>query len=404
MVNLNHVSNQGGFEMKKERYLLSAVVIMTFLLCIVTPNPVRAAEPIKIGAILDFTGPVADLGPKFKAGIELALEEAGYKVAGRDIKLIVEDGATDVTTALDKFKKLVDKDGVHICIGPLMGDAHLAIAPYAAEKKVIVTSLINGMYQVIKYKTYLIYPTTVDAQTYPFGQYAYQKLGYKSVITIGANYAGKIGYANGFAKGFQDAGGTVVQQLWPPVGSPDYSPFISAIKKADVVMYALEGPGPVSRFLYQYRQAGLKMPMVTITQDGDYTPEALKELGDIALGIKGESAYSWQINTPINKKFVQAIKAKTKVVPSCSEQNAYTLTNVILEGLKATGGDDSYGKLWPAVLKLKMNTPQGPLSFTREGVAITDMYVTEAQKKNGEYVLSPPLYTVKAVRDWRLPK
>jgi hypothetical protein len=77
---------------------------------------------------------------------------------------------------------------------------------------------------------------------------------------------------------------------------------------------------------------------------------------------------------------------------------------VVLAGLKATNGDDSFGKLWPAVLKLKMDTPQGPLSFTPEGVAITDMYVTEAQKKDGEYVLSPPLFTVKAVRDWRLPK
>jgi len=390
--------------MKKVRYLLLASALMTFLPFIVTPYTAQAADPIKIGAILDFTGPVADLGPKFKAGIELALEEAGYKVAGRDIKLIVEDGATDVTTALDKFKKLVEKDGIHICIGPLMGDAHLAIAPYAAENKVLITSLINGMYETIKYKTYIIYPTTVDAQTYPFGQYAYQKLGYKSVITIGANYAGKIGYANGFAKGFQDAGGTVVQQLWPAVGSPDYSPFISTFKKADVVMYALEGPGPVSRFIYQYRQAGLKMPMVTITQDGDYTPEALKELGDIALGIQGEASYTWQLDTPANKTFVKAIQAKTKVLPSCSEQNAYTLTKVVLEGLKATGGDDSFGKLWPAVLKLKMDTPQGPLSFTPEGVAITDMYVTEAQKKGGEYVLSPPLFTVKAVRDWRLKK
>ncbi len=390
--------------MKKLIFLVLALLLISFPTFLSTPREACAAEPIKIGAILDFTGPVADLGPKFKAGIELALEEAGYKVAGREIKLIVEDGATDVTTALDKFKKLADKDQIHICIGPLMGDAHLAIAPYAAEKKVVITSLINGMFDTIKYKTYIIYPTTVDAQTYPFGQYAYQKLGYKSVITIGANYAGKIGYANGFAKGFQDAGGTLVQQLWPPVGAPDYSPFISAIKKADVVMYALEGPGPVSRFIYQYKQAGLKMPMVTITQDGDYTPEALKELGDIALGIKGESSYSWQINTPINQKFVKAIKAKTGKVPSCSEQNAYTLTNVMLAALKATKGDDTYSKLWPAVLKLKMDTPQGPLSFTPEGVAITDMYVTEAQKKDGEYVLSPPLYTVKAVRDWRLPK
>jgi branched-chain amino acid transport system substrate-binding protein len=404
IISSSHFSKEGGFEMKKMGYLLWIIALMTFLPLVATPQSVRAAEPIKIGAILDFTGPVADLGPKFKAGIELALEEAGYKVAGRDIKLIVEDGATDVTTALDKFKKLVEKDGIHICIGPLMGDAHLAIAPYAAENKVLITSLINGMYETIKYKTYIIYPTTVDAQTYPFGEYVYKKLGYKSVITIGANYAGKIGYTNGFAKGFQDAGGTVVQQLWPAVGSPDYSPYISTFKQADVVMYALEGPGPVSRFIYQYRQAGLKMPMVTITQDGDYTPEALKELGDIALGIQGESSYPWQLDTSINKKFVKAIKAKTGVVPSCSEQNSYTLTNVILAGLKATKGDDSFNKLWPAVLKLKMDTPQGPLSFAPEGVAITDMYVTEAQKKDGQYVLSPPLYTVKAVRDWRLPK
>jgi len=364
--------------------------------------PKEQAKPVKIGALLDFTGPVADLGPKFKAGIELALAEADNKVAGRPVELIVEDSATDVTTALEKFKKLVEKDGVKIVIGPLMGDAHLAIAPYAAEKKVLVTSLINGMYDVIKYKTYLIYPTTVDAQTYPFGQYVYDKLGYRTMITIGADYAGKRGYVAGAAKGFQDRGGTVVQQLWPPVGTADYSPYISSFKKADVVLYALEGPGPVSRFITQYKQAGLKMPLVTITQDGDYTPEALKELGDLALGIKGESSYVWRRDDPVNNKFVDAIKAKTGKVPSCSEQNAYTLTKVILAGLEKTGGDDSFEKLWPAVTSLKMDTPQGPLSFTPEGVAITDVYVTEAEKVDGQYVLSKPLDVTKAVRDPRL--
>ncbi len=123
--------------MKKLIFVVLAVLFMSSPAFLGSAGETSAAEPIKIGAILDFTGPVADLGPKFKAGIELALEEAGYKVAGREIKLIVEDGATDVTVALDKFKKLADKDQVHICIGPLMGDAHLAIAPYAAEKKVI---------------------------------------------------------------------------------------------------------------------------------------------------------------------------------------------------------------------------------------------------------------------------
>jgi len=366
------------------------------------PTATAKAKPIKIGALLDFTGPVADLGPKFKAGIELALEEAGYEVAGRPVELVVEDSATSVEVAVEKFKKLAEKDHVHIVIGPLMGDAHLAIAPIAKEKKVLITSLINGMYPVIKDKTYLIYPTTVSAQTYPFGKYVVEKLGYKSVVVIAADYAGKRGYAAGFVKGFKEAGGTVVQEIYAPLGTPDYSPYISQMKKADVVMYALEGPGPVSRFIYQYRQAGNKGPLVTITQDGDYTPEALAELKDLALGILGEAAYTWKLDNPENKKFVEAIKKKTGKVPSSSEQNAYTLTKVILAGLEKTGGDDSFDKLWPAVLSLKMNTPAGSLFFTPEGVAVTPMYVTQAEKVGDTYEISAPLYTVKEVRDWRL--
>lgn len=49
-----------------------------------------AAKPIKIGVILDFTRPVADLGPKFKAGIEPAFGEAGYEVAMREIAEYIE--------------------------------------------------------------------------------------------------------------------------------------------------------------------------------------------------------------------------------------------------------------------------------------------------------------------------
>jgi len=360
--------------------------------------------PIKIGALLDFTGPVADLGPKFKAGIELALEEAGYKAGGRSIELVVEDSATSVDVAVDKFKKLADKDQVHIVIGPLLGDAHLAISPLAKEKKVLVTSLINGMYQVVQDKTYLIYPTTVDAQTIPFGKYAVEKLGYKTAVVVAADYAGKRGYANGFIQGFKEAGGEVVQEIYPPLGSADYSPFISQIKNSDVVLYALEGPGPVSRFIYQYKQAGKKAPMVTITQDGDYTPEALAELKDVALGIQGESSYTWKLDNPENQKFVEGIQKKTGQVPSSSEQNAYTLTKIILAALEKTGGDDSFDVLWPAVVSIKMNTPAGPVSFTPEGVAITSMYVTQAEKVGDKYEISKPLFTVDEVVDARLKK
>ncbi len=178
---------------------------------------------IKIGALLDFTGPVAELGPIFQAGIEAALEEVNYMVAGKKVELIIEDSATSVDTAVAKAKKLVEQDGVKIIIGPLMGDAHLALSPYCKEKGVIITSLINGMWDTVQRRDYLIYPTTVDAQTYPFGTYCVEKLGYKKAVVVHADYAGKAGYAAGWMNGFKAAGGEVIQVIPTPVGSPDYS-------------------------------------------------------------------------------------------------------------------------------------------------------------------------------------
>ena len=270
----------------------------------------------------------------------------------------------------------------------------------------IITSLINGMYDVLQYKpnTYLIYPTTVDAQTYGFGQYCYTKLGYKKAITVAADYAGKRGYAAGWIKGFKDAGGEVVQEIYPPVGTPDYSPFVSQIGAADVVMYALEGPQSVSKFIFQYNQAGKKMPMVTITQDGDYSPAALDQLGDVALNILGESTYSFQLDTPGNAAFVAAVQKKEGVrFPASEEANAYVLTKVILAGLEATGGDDSYEKLWPAIVGAKFDTIQGPLSWSPDGVAVTDAYVTQAEKTaDGKYVISAPIDKMPEVKDSRV--
>lgn len=390
---------------------VSLLVVVSLLLC----SPLLAekqekVEPIKIGCLFDYTGSAGDHGPRYEAGVRLALEEVNYQVAGRPIKLIIEDSATNVDTAFEKFKTLVKRDKVNIVIGPLMGDAHLAIAPYAAREKVIVTSLINGMYETIESKTHVIYPTTCDAQTYPLGKYLYEK-GYRTMVTVGGNYAGKIAYINGAAKGFTDAGGTVIQQLWPPVGCPDYSPYIGALKKADVVLFGFAGPAQVSRFIYQYRQAGLDMPLATLTADSDFTPEALEEIGDLALGIEGQASYTWQLDNPENKKFVKAITEKTgKLFPS-TERNTYTLMKIILSALKATGGDDSYEKLWPAILNTKINAPEGPVYFSPDGVAITNMYIVKVEKKDGHYVLSAPIWSepilreyVDVARGWKGPK
>jgi hypothetical protein len=118
------------------------------------------------------------------------------------------------------------------------------------------------------------------------------------------------------------------------------------------------------------------------------------------MNIVGESSYIWAAKTPINEKFVADIKAKTGNIPTGSEQNGYAIAKVVLAALAATGGDDSYAKFWPAAVAVKLDTPQGPLSFSPNGVAITDVYITQAEKAaDGTYVLSQPLSVTKQVRD-----
>tara|TARA_B100000315_G_C14566907_1_gene583408 strand:- start:185 stop:1378 length:1194 start_codon:yes stop_codon:yes gene_type:complete len=345
--------------------------------------------PIKIGAILDFTGVGADLDPNALEGIKVALDEVNYQVAGRKIKLIVEDGASDPVKSLEKLKKLVERDGIRINLATLMEHVMLAMAPYAAEKKILMSCYFNGPGELTEYGNWILHPTTGYANTIPLGWYAYDVLGYRTMITVGSDYSGGYDFVGGAAEAFKQRGGKIVQQLWTPLGLADYGPYLSTIKKADTVMHFLASVMESARFEKAYIDSGLKMPLLHITQDGHYSEKAMKEFGDGLLGIIGESSYIWTRDDPINKKFVTAYKAKTGELPGADSVNGYSLTKLILAGLEATGGDDSFDKLWPAVKKIKLKTPQGSLSFTDKGVGIIDVYITKAVKKNGQYMLEP---------------
>jgi len=112
------------------------------------PKPAPTAEPIKIGVLLPFTGAIADYGPLCKDGVELRFEQANYQVAGRPVKLIIEDDATDASIALEKAKKLVEVDRVGLVIGPIMSSMAMALAVadyvYVISKGVIVHESAAG--------------------------------------------------------------------------------------------------------------------------------------------------------------------------------------------------------------------------------------------------------------------
>lgn len=373
---------------KKLLSLVSVTCVVAALLisgCLPAAAP-PAVKPITIGALYDMTGPAADLGPWFQEGMELALDEVNHQAAGRPLQVIVEDSGTDAAITLDKVKKLYETDGVDVIIGPLMCDAQLAIAPYTSQRNITMLCLFNGPIELVPYGNFIIFPTTNGAQTIPLGYYAYDNLGYRTTIVIGSDDVDGHAFMSGYALAFEERGGTVVQTIWVSPGTMDFGPYIGTFKEADAIGFFFPNPAEVVRFITQSREFGVEPAILGTTVEGDMPPPVLEELGEDILGVIGQDAYISTRVDPLNQEFIAKAEAKYGYSAGAIHNNSYTLTKVVLAALEATGGDTTHEKMWPAILDVEMDTPAGPLSFSPEGVAITNCYICQASLIEGRYL------------------
>src|SRR3981189_1975378 len=100
------------------------------------PSRARAAEPIRIGFFGPLTGNFSQTGKDMTDGFNLFWEAVGYKVAGRDVKVFVEDPGPEPAGALTKVRRLVEQEQVHTIAGGLLAATGYAIAPYLEQNKI----------------------------------------------------------------------------------------------------------------------------------------------------------------------------------------------------------------------------------------------------------------------------
>src|SRR5919108_3801786 len=101
------------------------------------PAIIRAQpkEVVMLG-IWPNTGAFSDVGPILDRGMKMALDERDMKIAGRPIKYITRDSATQAGGATRRVEEAVDGDGVSFVIGPWSSGVALAVSEVAKRKKV----------------------------------------------------------------------------------------------------------------------------------------------------------------------------------------------------------------------------------------------------------------------------
>src|SRR5499426_3856771 len=352
------------------------------------PRSARAqAKPVRIGLLTVKTGPLAQGGIQMEQGMTRFLKDRNYTLAGRKAELVVGDTGGNPAGAKTKTQELVERDNVDMIFGPLAAFELLAISDYAAQARMPILSLAaaEDMTQR-KPNPYFVRASGTSAPyLHPLADYAAKELKYKRVITIADDFAFGHEQMGGFQRVFEDAGGRVVKKLWPPLVTPDYTPYIAQISGVDAVVQGFAGSNPL-KFMKQYQDAGLKFPVLAGAPAGD--DALLKSFGDEALGMISSNFYTNDLDTPSNKRLIDGMVRDYANVPGTYSAGLYINGMVAEAALEKTGGKtDDRDALTRALRAVSLtDTPRGPFSFDHFGNVVGAFYIRRCERKGDRLV------------------
>src|SRR5437016_4047503 len=217
------------------------------------------SSPFKIGLLTVKTGPLAQGGIQMEQGIAAFLKEKNNTLGGVKVELLVADTGGNPAGAKTKAQEVIERDKVNVILGPLAAFELLAITDYVRDQSTPLISLAAAE-DVTQRKAnpFVIRPSATSAQCcHVMGDYAAKDLGYKRAATFSEDFAFGYEQMSGFQRAFEDNGGKVVKKLWPPLVTPDYTPYIAQIGNVDCVFNGFAGSNPV-KFMRAYADLGMK--------------------------------------------------------------------------------------------------------------------------------------------------
>ncbi|HWW48678.1 MAG TPA: ABC transporter substrate-binding protein [Xanthobacteraceae bacterium] len=353
----------------------------------------QAGAPIRIGLMAPLSGVVASGGREIVEGFNMYWDERNKSVAGRPVEVIVEDDAGNPDSALQKARRLVEQAKVDFLFGNLLANTGLAVASYVKGNGVpyfIPVIAADDLTQRDRVKNVIrVAGYSASQMPRPLADWAL-KQGYKRIATISQDYTFGHEQCAGFAQVFSEGGGEIVAQLWNPLNTADFSPYIGQLANMKIdAIFAMELGADASRFIKQFADFGLKgrIPLLGAL---NFTDQAvIRTLGEECEGIISSAHYAEGSDNPETQKFVKAYIAKYNKMPSLygfSHYSGAMWVGQVIEKLK--GDISNRDKFIDEVLKSELpNSPLGrPVKFDSFGNPVYDVYIRKVVKNaEGKY-------------------
>ncbi|HZU08148.1 MAG TPA: ABC transporter substrate-binding protein [Chloroflexota bacterium] len=353
------------------------------------PAEQPAAKPIRIGVPLDTTGPLSVQGKAQQHGIEVAYRQLGGQVAGRPLELVHIDSESTPEAGLRVTRRLVERDQVDAIVGYINSATGYSTRDFLHQSRMPTITMAASAGLTRENKSPYIWrmiPSTFQ-WAYEPAKYLRDKLGVKRVIFWGADYAAP---REGYRAAKAVFGDGIVKEVWTPLNTIDYAPYLSGIRPgdADMVIVAAWGADGV-RIAEQYSAAGLKerLPLFGFAS---YTSEELLAgfPPDAIRGVQSAYVYCAALDNPANREFVALYRERAGELPGDYAYAAYLSLLMMARAIELVNGDTSDpDRLVQALAQVKLeNTPTGTQSFDANQGWVTDFFWRQVDVEGGKPV------------------
>jgi branched-chain amino acid transport system substrate-binding protein len=309
----------------------------------VAMRPGFAADAIPLGASLSLTGRFSDSAKYTQEGYKLWEEQLNAKggIDGKPVALTIYDDESSPDTGRVLAQRLIDRDGALAILGPYSSPITDAEAVVVERAQVPLLGTIASDSSIwTRRKLHW------NFQAFPSSQYDHQ--GFLEVLKGKGDSVKKLAIVfeqSPFSIGAKDWAEMTAKGMGLTVESYGYSPgaqdFRSIIER--LVSFGAEAVSmggyyePSIALTRQMIERGYNPLGYHFIQAADgVTKDALAANAE---GVFGRSAWEATVETPANKAFVDAYKAKFNRTPSYHSAAAYAAGQTLEAAIRAKGAD-----------------------------------------------------------------
>jgi branched-chain amino acid transport system substrate-binding protein len=354
-------------------------------------------EPVKVGLITDLSGALAIYGahilPSFMLGMEYATgapgsagevfdfaatQENTFTLDNCEIQVFVRDDASTPDNTATIARELIDVEDVDILVGTVSSGATATLQGIAAESQIplIVAPAAANDITGINFNEYTFRTSRNNYQD-AINECAYLTQEYDTFVQIAPDYA----FGQGSAAAFRDActiggGEFVADDIFAPLDTTDFTSYMEQVLNSGADSYIVTWAG------------GGFVPLMQAATDLGVTDEMALGATFIdntlmpvwygnALGSTSGILYHYSApDNAANDFLVAEHKARYGLMPDLFAADGMNAAIMLVEGLKATGGDTSADALIEAFEGMTFDGPKGEVYIRPEDhVAIQDMYI-----------------------------